>query len=143
VSYNGYVLEDYNIKFGLNIDLKEKLTSKRFQKEAKKQFKQIAIEFIDFYEKEFQDLKDKDRTFGQLYNKRNIKVHRKDTPVRGEFSRTVSKKVAVSASPNVIVTRKNRKVEQLTNDQQNRHGEGSFQLEAKDYTNSPEHLRST
>jgi|SRR5215212_6541417 len=59
-----YLLEEYNLKLGLNIPLSEKLTIKRFKDEAKKQSNYAALKFINYYESEFSTIK-KD-TIGSL-----------------------------------------------------------------------------
>ncbi|MGH9988456.1 MAG: hypothetical protein ACRD8W_31355, partial [Nitrososphaeraceae archaeon] len=73
-----------------------------------------------FYMEEIQNL-DKDPTFNLLHDKRNIRIHRGDTPVRGEFSRRVLDKVTVHDSVSGTVIRKNGNIEELSTDrQQNR-----------------------
>ena len=71
-----YLLEDYNIKFGLNIPLTDNLYTWTFEKEAKIQHKSIALSFIGDYNKEFSKLT-KDPIAGGMLKKRNLKVNRK------------------------------------------------------------------
>jgi hypothetical protein len=112
-----HLLEDYNMKFNLGIDLEEKLTYDRFEEAARDQSNQTALEFLMFYKKEFQSLK-KDPTFKLLYDKRNIRIHRAGTPVRGEFYRRVSDTVTVHDSVSIMVIRKNGNIQRQSIDQQ-------------------------
>jgi hypothetical protein len=117
-----HLLEDYNIKFGLNINLETKLKSDTFENEARKQSNLSALEFIMFYKERFQEL-EKNDIFKLLKNKRNLRIHRRITTVRGEFIRRVSDTVGVSdRGVNVIVTRKNGNIEYYSNDKSKQEG---------------------
>ena len=74
-----YLLEDYNLTFGLQISLNDKPYPSTFEKIAKKKNNQIALKFIAYYNTEFKKL-EVDALGGLLLNKRNIKVHRTDVP---------------------------------------------------------------
>jgi hypothetical protein len=52
-----YLLEDYNIKFGLNIPLTDKLYPSIFRKKAKRQNNPAALSFLRDYNKEFSKLR--------------------------------------------------------------------------------------
>jgi hypothetical protein len=71
-----YLLEDYNIKFGLNIPLTDRLYPWTFEREAKLQNNLVALSFLDDYNKEFSNL-NSDPIVNGMLNKRNIKVHRR------------------------------------------------------------------
>jgi|tagenome__1003787_1003787.scaffolds.fasta_scaffold20951675_3 hypothetical protein len=118
-----HLLEDYNMKFNLGIDLEEKLTYDRFEKGARDRSNQTALDFLKFYKDEFKNLK-KDPAFKLLYDKRNIRIHRAGTPVRGEFYRGLSETVTVHDNVSILVIRKNGNNEQQsTNQQQPRHND--------------------
>lgn len=70
-----YLLEDYNIKFGLNIPLTDKLYPSIFERQAKHQNNSIALSFIGDYNTEFSNL-NSDPIANAVLDKRNIKVHR-------------------------------------------------------------------
>jgi hypothetical protein len=107
-----HLLEDYNMKFNLGIDLEEKLTYDRFEKGARDRSNQTALDFLKFYKDEVKNLK-KDPTFKLLYDKRNIRIHRVGAPVRGEFYRGLSETVMVHDSVSILVIRKSGNNEQF------------------------------
>jgi hypothetical protein len=53
-----HLLEEYNMKFGLNIPLDKKLNIDTFEKGVKRQNNQPALRFINFYKCEFDTLTD-------------------------------------------------------------------------------------
>lgn len=81
-----YLLEDYNIKLGLNISLSDKLYPSIFEREAKHQNNSVALSFISDYNTEFSNLNG-DPVANVMLNKRNIKVHRRkvDSLLRAEI----------------------------------------------------------
>lgn len=80
-----YLLEDYNIKYGLRISLKDELYIPKFEKVAREKNNPNAIAFIKGYNKAFKKVK-KDEIGKLLLYKRNIKVHRTDIPIQANFS---------------------------------------------------------
>jgi hypothetical protein len=97
-----YLLEDYNSKFNLNIPLSERLTISRFRAAASKQNNSIPLRFIEFYENEFSSIK-KDPIGNLLSDKRNIKVHRTETPLHKNVSVSIIED-AIHISDSVSVT---------------------------------------
>lgn len=91
-SITDYLLEDYNIKYGLNIPLDERLDMDIFKIVAKARTNPNAIAFIKGYNNFFDKLK-RDKITKLLLTKRNIGVHRTDLPLQ--------KKVSVSIIENV------------------------------------------
>lgn len=51
-----HLLEEYNIKLGLNIPIPARLTDRIFEEKANKQNNSVAQSFISFYKKEFKNL---------------------------------------------------------------------------------------
>lgn len=101
-----YLLEDYNMKLGLNIPLSETLYPKDFRREAKNQSNQIAKKFIDRYDTELRKLYN-DAVGGLLMSKRNIEIHRTDVPVQAKFSRVLSETIGITDSVSIEVRDKN------------------------------------
>ena len=66
-----HLLEEYNIKFGLDIPLSEKLFLNAFEKAAESQNNAPALAFIKFYDCEIAFLKCDD-VANLIFNKRNI-----------------------------------------------------------------------
>ncbi len=73
-----YLLQDFNLKFGLNIPLTERYFRREFQSKAKRTGNQAALQFISWWGKQL-DLLREDPIGGLLIGKRNIDRHR--TPV--------------------------------------------------------------
>jgi hypothetical protein len=112
-----YLLEEYNLKLKLNIPLSERLTITRFKDEPKKQNNHAALQFINYYESEFSNIK-KDTVGSLMLDKRNIKVHRADTPLQGNFEMSLQETIHISESITVIVYDKNGNIKQRSNNQQ-------------------------
>ncbi|MEM1963269.1 MAG: hypothetical protein QXN23_06590 [Candidatus Caldarchaeum sp.] len=70
------LLQDFNEKFSLNINLEEKLDPKTFKERAEKMKNGQAIAFIQWW-KENIDRMRSDKRGSILFSKRNISVHRK------------------------------------------------------------------
>ncbi len=75
VSVPEYLLQDFNLKFGLNIPLTEKSFRQKFQSKAKRTGNQTALQFFSWWGKQF-DLLREDPIGGLLIGKRNIARHR-------------------------------------------------------------------
>jgi hypothetical protein len=95
-----YLLEDYNMKLGLNIPLTETLYLKDFRREAKTQNNRIAKKFIDRYDTELRKLYN-DALGGLLMSKRNIEIHRTDVPIQAKFSRVLSETISITDSVSI------------------------------------------
>jgi hypothetical protein len=101
-----YLLEDYNLKFGLQISLNNKLYPRTFEEKARQKSNNIALTFISHYNKEFEKVK-QDQIGGLLLNKRNIKVHRTDVPLQANFSVQLTETIHIHDSVAVEVRDKN------------------------------------
>jgi hypothetical protein len=106
-----YLLEDYNVKFGLNIPLDQILYFWRFEQAAKRQNNQPALEFINFYRSEFNTLRD-DRVGDLMFGKRNIAIHRKPASLHGKFSVHIQESIHLEEKPSSVKTDKNGNIEQ-------------------------------
>ena len=87
-----YLLEDYNLKYGLGIKRKCKNT---FIEQAIIKKNQGAIRFIIEYISKFNQLK-KDPVVERLWHKRNVQVHSKNDALQANFSVNLSESVPVS-----------------------------------------------
>jgi hypothetical protein len=87
-----YLLEDYNLKYGLKVSLDEKLNKKIFEKVARERKNSNAMAFIKGYNNNFNKLK-RDKIAKLLLTKRNIKVHRADVPIQKNVSASVIENV--------------------------------------------------
>lgn len=76
-----YLLEDYNIKYGLKIPLDKPLNIDIFEHVANQRNNPNALAFIKGYNYNFKKLK-RDKISKLLLTKRNIKVHRTDVPLQ-------------------------------------------------------------
>ncbi len=76
-----YLLEDYNVKYGLKIPLDKPLNINIFEKVANQRNNPNALAFIKGYNDNFKKLK-RDKISKLLLTKRNIKVHRTDVPLQ-------------------------------------------------------------
>jgi len=70
-----YLLEDYNIKYSLQIPLTEKLYSDTFEDRAKQTGNLVALSFIQWWKHKI-DALNLDPIWSLLTNKRHINVHR-------------------------------------------------------------------
>ncbi|MGB7956860.1 MAG: hypothetical protein WCF23_23040 [Candidatus Nitrosopolaris sp.] len=75
-----HLLEEHNVKFGLNIPLETKLVIDTFKEAAKRQSNQTAMDFLKFYKCEFYSLA-KTPVGHLILGKRNIAIHRTTTCV--------------------------------------------------------------
>jgi len=75
-----YLLEDYNVKYGLKVTLDERLDKKIFEKVAMTRKNSNAMAFIKGYDTRLKKLK-RDKIAALLLTKRNIKVHRTIFPL--------------------------------------------------------------
>jgi hypothetical protein len=107
-----YLLEDYNTKFGLNIQLSDRFFKQTFENEAKKQKNHSASQFIIFYKKEL-DVFQNNQPSKFLSEKRNIKIHRRDTPLCKEVEVNIQEIVPVIDAVDNVVTDKNGNIKQL------------------------------
>lgn len=74
-SVRDYLLEDFNVKFCLNISLTEKLQRHKFEKEARRSGNQAALQFVQWWRKQDDALRS-DPIGRLLINKRHIDIHR-------------------------------------------------------------------
>ena len=113
-SISDYLLEEYNTKLKLNIPLTEQLTITKFRKEPKKQTNQIALQFIDFYSSNFASLR-KNAIGSLIIDKRNIKIHRTDTPLHGNFKVNLQDTISISESIKAVVYDRYGNIKQQSN----------------------------
>jgi hypothetical protein len=106
-----YLLEDYNVKFGLNIPLDQILFFWRFEEAAKKQNNQLALGFINFYKSEFNTLRN-DPVGKLIFGKRNIVIHRTPTSLHGKFSVNIQESIHLDESVSIVKTDRNENIKQ-------------------------------
>jgi hypothetical protein len=106
-----YILEGYNISFGLNIVLTEKLKSETFRKEAKNKNNLAAVKFIDFFDYEFKNLRN-ESVVKLLFEKRNITIHRTDPALRGEFVANITEEIRIAENVNYIISDEDGNIKQ-------------------------------
>ena len=106
-----HLLEEYNVKFGLNVPLKEKLSIRTFEETAKRQNNQPALGFINFYKSEFNSLANT-TVGGLMLGKRNIAVHRIPTSLTGHFSVYIQESINFDEKTSSVKTDKNRNIGQ-------------------------------
>ena len=87
-----YLLEDYNVKYGLKISLDRPLNKEIFEQVANKRNNPNGIAFIKGYNNNFKKLK-RDKIAKLLLTKRNIKVHRTDVPLQKNVSVSIIENV--------------------------------------------------
>lgn len=87
-----YLLEDYNVKYGLDISLSQRLDKRIFQKVATERKNPNAQAFIKGYNERFDELM-KNKIAKLLLIKRNIKVHRADLPLQKNVSASIIENV--------------------------------------------------
>lgn len=75
VSVPDYLLEDFNIKFCLNIPLSERRFRDKFEREARRTGNQTALGFIQWWRKQNGTLR-RDPVGRVLIGKRHIEIHR-------------------------------------------------------------------
>lgn len=97
-----YLLEDYNLKFGLQISLNDKLYPHTFEDIARQKNSRNALAFIYFYNTEFDKVK-QDQICALLLIKRNIKVHRTDVSLQASFSVPLTDTIDIHDSVSVEV----------------------------------------
>jgi hypothetical protein len=95
-----YLLEDYNVKFGLGINAN--LNTNNFIKTAIRQKNQSAIDFIIAYMTKFNELK-QDPIGNFLIVKRNTQVHITQDPLHANFSANLPETENISDSVAVEV----------------------------------------
>jgi hypothetical protein len=87
-----YLLEDYNVKYGLKVPLDKPLNKDIFEQVASRRNNPNAIAFIKGYNNNFKKLK-RDKIGKLLLDKRNIKVHRTDVPLQKNVSVSIIENV--------------------------------------------------
>jgi len=70
-----HLLEEYNVKYGLNLPLTEKLYADRFESRAKEIHHSDALRFIRFWKERMNALQ-RDPIGGLIISMRNLNVHR-------------------------------------------------------------------
>ncbi|TET41095.1 MAG: hypothetical protein E3J66_05865 [Dehalococcoidia bacterium] len=78
VSVMDYLLEDYNVKFGLNIPLSERYFRGAFKREAKRLGNEAALNFFNWWRGQKESLAN-DPIGKQVIGKRHIQIHRVPT----------------------------------------------------------------
>jgi hypothetical protein len=94
-----YLLEDYNLKYGLGI---KRMYKNTFIEQAIIQKNQGAIRFIIEYISNFNELK-KDPVVERLWHKRNVQVHSKHDPLQANFSVNLPESVPDNDSVDIEV----------------------------------------
>jgi hypothetical protein len=87
-----YLLEDYNLKYGLRISLDKPLNKDIFEQIARRRNNPNAIAFMKGYKSNFNKL-NKDEIAKLLLTKRNIKVHRTDVTLQKSVSESIIENV--------------------------------------------------
>ena len=87
-----YLLEDYNVKYGLKVPLDKPLNKDIFEQVASRRNNPNAIAFIKGYNYNFKKLK-RDKIAKLLLTKRNIRVHRTDLPLQKNVSASIIENV--------------------------------------------------
>lgn len=104
VSVIDYLLEDYNVKFGLNIPLSEKYFRAAFEREALKPGNEAALEFFNWWTKQKKLLKND--TIGKLViSKRHVGIHRRQIKPDLAKIKTGDGNVPISGSLEIKVFR--------------------------------------
>jgi hypothetical protein len=106
-----HLLEEYNVKFGLNIPLTKKLFPETFEKAA--QNNTPALAFIKFYNCEIAFLKCDD-VANLIFNKRNIAIHRGPKQFRQEFTVHLFDTINLEETLAAKKIHKNGKVEDIS-----------------------------
>jgi hypothetical protein len=83
-----YLLEDYNVKYGLKVSLDRPLNKDIFEQVARKRNNPNAIAFIKGYNNNFKKLK-RDKIAKLLLTKRNIRVYRTELPLQKNVSASI------------------------------------------------------
>jgi hypothetical protein len=126
-----HLLEEYNVKFGLNIPLSEKLFPNTFEKAAKDQNNTPALAFIKFYNCEIAFLKCDD-VANLILNKRNIAIHRGPKQFRQEFTVHLFDTINLEETLAAKKIHKNGKIEDISLPSKSQQGK----QEDKDLTRS-------
>jgi hypothetical protein len=87
-----YLLQDYNVKYGLKISLDKRLNKDIFEEVARRRNNPNAIAFIKSYNNNFKKLT-RDKIAKLLLTKRNIRVHRTDLPLQKNVSVSIIENV--------------------------------------------------
>jgi hypothetical protein len=87
-----YLLEDYNVKYGLKISLDKRLNKDIFEEVARRRNNPNAIAFIKGYNNNFKKLT-RDKIAKLLLTKRNISVDRTDLPLQKNVSASIIENV--------------------------------------------------
>lgn len=105
-----YLLEDYNMKFGLGIQLTDWLTNNTFRNAAKNN--NLALQFINDYENELKKIEN-NPVCGFLVKKRNLNIHRtmRDTPLHAHVN--LQERVDIGESISVVVRDKDGNVKHI------------------------------
>lgn len=105
-----YLLEDYNVKYSLQIPLSDKLHADTFERRAKKLGNQDAISFIRWWKDKVKALME-NPIFSLLTNKRHIAVHR--TQIRPDLVKIdMHEHITISASIKIETYNKDGKLVQ-------------------------------
>ena len=87
-----YLLQDYNVKYGLKMSLDKTLNKDIFEEVARRINNPNAIAFIKSYNNNFKKLT-RDKIAKLLLTKRNIRVHRTDLPLQKNVSASIIENV--------------------------------------------------
>jgi hypothetical protein len=113
-----HLLEEYNVKFGLNIPLETKLFIDTLKKAAKSQSNQTALDFLKFYKCEFYSLAKTPVGHlilgkrGLMLGKRDAAMHRIPPPLSGHFSVYIQESLNFDEKLVVSKTDKDGKIRQ-------------------------------
>jgi len=101
-----HLLEEYNIKYGLNIQLTDYLNVKTFKREATNQNNRAAINFITNFTKELDNL-NKDKLWHFMQYTRNTKIHRSNPSIKKHFHAIMTENLTLQDNIVAIVYDKN------------------------------------
>jgi hypothetical protein len=131
-----YLLEDYNLKFGWDISLDDKLYPSTFKEMAGEKNKQNALNFIGYYNTEFGKLR-QNKIGKILIDKRDIKVHRTDLPLKAKIWATLIETVHIHDSVSIEVRDKYGNLKNRSNSiNNNKSNSGNIQSIKQPLTNT-------
>jgi hypothetical protein len=87
-----YLLEDYNVKYGLKVSPDRPLNKDIFEEVARKRNNPNAIAFMKGYNNNFKKLK-REKIAKLLLTKRNFRVHRIELPLQKNVSASIIENV--------------------------------------------------
>jgi hypothetical protein len=97
-----HLLEEYNVKLGLNISLTDQLRLREFTEKAKLQNNNNALQFSALYKQQLDNLFTT-TIWNLMKEKRDIKIHRNDDPLRKQFEGKIKENLKLEVVNKVTV----------------------------------------